>query len=126
MIRYKYNSQVTPPAPFVHVTIRTSDRAKELPDQPAQLDCAADRTVLPLTTVEKLGIAEVRQRGVEGIGGSVTFLPTFLVQIEVRQLPPLTLEVLASKGEPYILLGRDVLNHFRVMLDGPNLALEIE
>ena len=26
---------------------------------------------------------------------------------------------------PFVLLGRDVLNHFRVLLDGPNLVLEM-
>ena len=29
----------------------------------------------------------------------------------------------ASPLEPYVLLGRDVLNHFRITLDGPNLVL---
>jgi hypothetical protein len=35
------------------------------------------------------------------------------------------LEVAASDGEIYALLGRDLLNHYRVVLDGPNLILEI-
>jgi hypothetical protein len=33
--------------------------------------------------------------------------------------------VFALEGEPFILLGRDVLNQHRVLLDGPGLALEI-
>jgi hypothetical protein len=35
------------------------------------------------------------------------------------------MELVASPGENWILLGRDVLNKFVVMLDGPQLALEI-
>ncbi len=37
----------------------------------------------------------------------------------------MTLRVIADRDEPYVLLGRDVLNHFRVELDGPNLIVEI-
>jgi len=43
----------------------------------------------------------------------------------VRDLEPVTVKVLASDEEPYALLGRDVLNRFTILLDGPNLALEL-
>jgi hypothetical protein len=33
--------------------------------------------------------------------------------------------VVASSGEPWVLLGRDVLNAHRLLLDGPHLTLEI-
>jgi hypothetical protein len=36
-----------------------------------------------------------------------------------------TVEVLAA-DEPYVLLGRDILNRYRVVLDGPKQKLEIE
>jgi hypothetical protein len=61
MIRYKYNQQVSPPAPSIHVTIR----------RPGD-------------------------------------------------------EVLANRDELYVLLGRDVLNRHRIVLDGPQLVLEID
>jgi hypothetical protein len=41
-------------------------------------------------------------------------------------MSPRLVKVLASLEEPYVLLGRDVLNHFRITLDGPNLVLDIE
>ena len=44
MIGYRYNQQVTPPAPFVHVTIRPPDRRTALSDLPALLDTAARHT----------------------------------------------------------------------------------
>jgi hypothetical protein len=44
-MRYNYNRQVSPPAPFVHVTIAVPGEIASLQDQPAQLDCAADRSV---------------------------------------------------------------------------------
>jgi hypothetical protein len=35
------------------------------------------------------------------------------------------IKVIASHDEQFALLGRDVLNLFKILLDGPNLALEL-
>jgi hypothetical protein len=61
----------------------------------------------------------------EGLGGQQLELPTYQVQLLIRDLPPIIVKVAASAGEPYVLLGRDVLNRYRVVLDGPNMRLEI-
>ncbi len=47
MIRYNYNHQIVPPAPFVHVTVRCVETGQQIGQAPAQVDIAADRTVLP-------------------------------------------------------------------------------
>lgn len=125
MTRYQYARQVTPPAPFVYVAVRTCDAGQELGDLPAQLDTGASRTVIPWRVVEHLGLVPLDQISVEGVGGHRVSMPTFLVQIQIRPLQPVTVEVAAHKDEPFVLLGRDVLNHFRIVLDGPQLTLEI-
>ena len=125
MIRYRYNRDFVPPTPLVHVTLRRPDGANELPDQPAQLDTAADRTVLPMAAVEELGLVELSELPVAGFGGQVSLAPTFLVQLQIRGLGPMLIEAIASAGETYVLLGRDILNSYRVVLDGPQLSLEI-
>jgi predicted aspartyl protease len=125
MIRYLYNRQVNPPAPFVHVTIRTANASKELSEYPAQIDPGADRTVIPWQAVEELGLDEIRRLPIGMVGGQILNMPTFLVQIQIRQLESLALEVLGDKEERFTLLGRDILNNFRLLLDGPQLALEI-
>jgi hypothetical protein len=42
-----------------------------------------------------------------------------------QQIYPITVKVVASPDEPYALLGRDVLNKHTIVLDGPNLILEV-
>ena len=62
MIRYRYAPELSPPAPFVKVALRcvsTGTRAAELP---AQVDIAADRTVLPGRVVEALALVETGGR----------------------------------------------------------------
>jgi predicted aspartyl protease len=125
MIRYACNRQVDPPAPFVHVSLRRPGDGPSRDDQPAQIDTAADRTVIPGGLVTQLGLVPADELPAAGFGGQVFRVITYLVKIQLRGLPPRLIDVLAHEGEPYILLGRDILNHHRLVLDGPGLALEI-
>jgi hypothetical protein len=47
MIRYRYVTHLQPPAPFVNVTVRCPTTGTSVKDIPAQIDPAADRTVVP-------------------------------------------------------------------------------
>jgi predicted aspartyl protease len=126
MIRFKYITQFRPSAPFVYVTIRTADGASEIGELPAQLDTAADRTVVPMKVVDELAVEPMGNIPIGGVAGHVTLMPTFLVQVEIRLLRSVNVAVVAHREEPFVLLGRDVLNQFRVSLDGPGEVVEIE
>jgi hypothetical protein len=126
MIRYRYADQLKPPAPFVNVTLRCPTTASRAEGLPAQVDSAADRTVLPGPVVTALGLVEDGRGLFQGFAGEVIELPVFLVEIQVHDLPPLLIRAALGENEPYVLLGRDVLNAHRIMLDGPGLAMEID
>jgi hypothetical protein len=125
MVRYAYNQQVTPPAPFVHVSVRPPIGETAGVVVPAQIDTAADLSVIPGRVVEELRLVPLDSVSALGFGGHLVTLPTFLVELQIRDLGPVTVKALASHDEPYVLLGRDVLNRFTILLDGPNLALEL-
>jgi hypothetical protein len=125
MIRYAYNRQVERPAPFVHVALRRPSGDSSLDDLPAQIDTAGDRTVIPGGLVARLGLVPLDELPVAGSGGQVLLVPTYFVEVTVRGQPPQPVEVLAHEGESHVLLGRDILNQHRLLLDGPGLALEI-
>lgn len=126
MTRYNYNRTTTPPAPFVHVTIFANDGSGRSSEWPAQLDCGADRTIIPVEVADELGLTPGGEFAAMGLGGAVILLPSFLVHLAIRQKAPISVVVAASPEEPYVLLGRDVLNNYRVLLDGPGLVLHID
>jgi predicted aspartyl protease len=125
MVRYAYNHQVTPPAPFVHVSVRPPCEGPAGVVVPAQIDTAADLSVIPGRLIEELQLVPLDSVSALGFGGHLVTLPTFLVELQIRELDPVTVKVLASHDEPYVLLGRDILNRFAILLDGPNLVLEV-
>jgi len=126
MIRYSYNRQITPPAPFVHVTIQPPEDSIASSDLPALLDTAADITVIPGRVADELHLIPLDETPIGGFDGRVSWVSTYLVQLALRQYAPRIIRVVASRDEPYVLLGRDVLNGHRVVLDGPRLRLELE
>jgi len=126
MIRYRYTNQKDPPAPFVHVTLRNTTTGQEQADLPAQIDHGADITVIPSQLADALVLPRVRMLPVKGFGEQSLLLPTVLVEITIRQQQPVPMEALLSPDEPFVILGRDLLNRYRIVLDGPQLALEMD
>jgi hypothetical protein len=115
-----------PPAPFVHVTLRCPSTGNRVTDLPAQVDSAADRTVLPARVVEALGLVEDGRATFQGFAGELVELPLFLVEVQVHDFPGVLTRAALGRDEPYVLLGRDALNRHRVILDGPQLLLDVE
>jgi predicted aspartyl protease len=122
---YRYASE-TPPAPYVLVNLANPDGSATVTDLPGRVDTGADRTVIPTAVATALALAEVDRLEFAGLGGVPVTLPVYQVSLLIRDLPAVSVEVAASDGEPHILLGRDVLNKYRIVLDGPNLRLEID
>ncbi len=126
MPRYKYQQLLRPPAPFVHVALRNPLSSVELREVAAQLDTAADRTLLPSSLVQALGLPKIGRIAVGGVGGTVQKMPTYPVLLAIHGLGERSIAVVADEEEPWVILGRDVLNAHRILLDGPKLALEID
>lgn len=99
-IRVPFNTQKSPPAPFVTVTVGDPVGGAIAPDLPAQLDTAADRTVMPLAVMEALGLEPVDEMTVGGFGGGVYRVPIYLVTLAIRTFPPLVIRVVAHADEP--------------------------
>ena len=55
-----------------------------------------------------------------GFGGQAALVTSFIIRLQIHELEPLNVEVLASREEPHVLLGRDVLNSQRIVPMGRN------
>ncbi len=123
MIRYNYNKQVNPPGPFIHVHLTSPDGSRELRDVPAQIDTGADLTVVPESTVDELHLVAAEEITVAGLGNQQLAAMTYYLQAAVRDGKSVFIEVIANPDEPNMLLGRNFLNYFHIVLNGPELVL---
>ncbi len=124
MLRYRYNRQVSPPAPFIHIECEHPLGSSERLTLPALLDTGADLSTIPPESIEHLGLVQLDEIPVASYRGETMLAPSYLIRLDVGSWQMGVIEVIAS-GEEYAILGPDVLNQFRIVLDGPSAIVEL-
>jgi predicted aspartyl protease len=112
-------SHFNPPAPVAPVTLRNPHSRATVSDVLLLVDTGADITLLPRTAVEPLGVPLLagQQYELMGFDGSKSFAPVVMLDVLFLQR--------AFRGRYLLIeeergiLGRDILNHVIVLLDGP-------
>ncbi|MDM8527044.1 hypothetical protein QUF58_02425 [Anaerolineales bacterium HSG24] len=118
----KYNTiDFDPAAPVAYVTLRNEATNAEWLDVPMQIDLGADVTLIPKTTVDKLGLAIISDIRYElmGFDGTVSFAQAVELTLLCcrRTFRGRYLLVEQNMG----ILGRDILNLMPLVFDGPRL-----
>ena len=110
-----------PPAPLAYISLRVPDGGSTLPNVPMLLDSGADVTLVQRSFINELGVS---------VDPELTYqLLAFDGRISVAEVVELDLLFLKRtfRGRFLIIdqevgiLGRDVLNHVSLLLDGPRL-----
>jgi hypothetical protein len=120
-----YDSNIlSPPGPLARVSIRAPNSGKRIADVPMLIDSGADLTLLPATAVEQLGLDLPNEHDyeLEGFDGSKSIARS--VKLELAFLTRRFTGRFILLDSPCGILGRNVLNHFAILLDGPSLNWE--
>jgi predicted aspartyl protease len=125
MTVYHYHHSFSPPAPLVYVTLRHPEQEIEVQDIPAQVDTGSDRTIVPQRYIEGLSVVRLREIELVGFENRVYRTLTYYLHVAIKGTRLVPLEVATGENETLVLVGRDLLNQFKVVLDGPRLTLEI-
>ena len=111
-------SHFDPPAPVARVTLRNPHTAATVSDVLLLLDTGADITLLPRMMVERLGVPLVADQRYElmGFDGSKSFAPVVVLDMLFLKRAFRGRYLLIE--EEHGILGRDILNHVTLLLDG--------
>ena len=108
-----------PPAPVARVMLRNPQSGATVSDVPLLVDTGADITLLPRTAVEGLGVpllADQRYK-LMGFDGSKSFAPVVILDLLFLRRAFRGRYLLLE--EEHGIMGRDILNHVILLLDGP-------
>jgi len=107
-----------PPAPLARVVVRHPEREQSVEDVPMLIDSGADATLLPRSAATSLGLEGTGERyQLVGFDGTVSESEAVVASLAFlrRNFRGRYLLTEAEVG----VIGRDILNHIRLLLDGP-------
>ena len=113
-----------PPAPLASVTLRNLGDGKRLPEVLMLLDSGADVTLIPQQAVTQLGAAIESEAGYEVMGFDGRKSVARVVNLDLIFLRRVFRGRFLVGNQEWGVMGRDVLNHVSVLLDGPHLVWE--
>jgi predicted aspartyl protease len=121
---YDYDFSYSPSAPVAEVEVTTdvTDRAITLM---AFIDSGADATMLPFVFLQELQAEEVETRYLRTVIGKRVAVDLYRVAIRIGAYHFRSIRAIATNSPTEIILGRDVLNHLVVTLNGLAAMTEI-
>ncbi len=117
-----YDRTFNPPAPVIELKVSSVD-GRLATRSKALLDTGADRSVVPSALVQRLRLQRTGTVLVRGMRGHFESVPLFSVRLELAEDGAL-FDVISWDND-FVILGRDVLNRWRIMLGGPAGKLSI-
>ena len=113
-----------PPAPLARVTLRKPGTGETVSDVPMLIDSGADVTLIPQQSLMRLGVKVDPDVGYEVTGFDGRRSIAQVVTLDLVFLKRVFKGKFLVSDQEWGILGRDVVNHVAVVLDGPRLAWE--
>jgi hypothetical protein len=121
---YKYNTDYDPAFPVVEVEIGRGGQPIKV-TLSALIDSGADATMIPLRYLKQIGARKSGQRQMRAITGKSHEVDMYIVSLEMAGYLVGRLPVIADRQNEEMIVGRDVLNHFVVTLNGLASMVEV-
>ena len=122
---YRYSRNVYPPAPTVEVTFVAAAENLRVGPLPVFVDTGADGTIVPISYLNEIRAPTTTEMSIRSQWGERHRVLLYLVDVRIGGVTLPGIEVVGDEVSDEIVLGRDVLNRLRMLLNGPEETTEI-
>ena len=119
-----YSTEFDPSAPVLVVQVTGVVHSRPQITLPALLDTGSDFTAVPDSLVSRLKLYAVRPILLEDFSGETQEAFLYGVSLGYANQPAREMQVMVT-GLPFVILGRDWLTDYYVLLDGPDQQFQI-
>ncbi len=112
-------------APASHTSVGTGTSRGQAVRLTALIDSGADATIIPLPYLEQANIEQVGRAKMRWGTHASSSYDVYLATIQIGSHTFFGVRILADKQGTEAILGRDVLNQMKIILNGPAQVVEI-
>lgn len=121
---YEYDNDYNPAMPVVDIEIGRAMSNVSL-TMKALVDSGADATIIPLNFLQEIRARRSRKMWMRGTAGGRVLVDLYQISLQLGPFAQTLLEVVGSTQNDEVIVGRDVLNHLTVTLNGPASLVEV-
>jgi predicted aspartyl protease len=124
-VNYRYSRNYFPPAPVIDIALITAAESLRVGPLSALIDSGADGTIIPINYLNEIHAPPTEEMVIRSQWGESQSVMMYLVDVQIGGLTLPGIEVVGDEISDEIIVGRDILNHLRVLLDGPSEKVEV-
>ncbi len=124
-MKYSYSHVYHPPAPTLEVIFVTAAENRRTRPFIGIVDSGADGTLVPLRFLNEIQAPSTSEMFLRSHWGERRSAWLYLVDVQIGSLVLPGMEVVGDEFSDEIILGRDVLNRLKIVLDGPQETTEL-
>lgn len=121
---YEYSSHYQPPIPMVEIAIGVP-LSETIIELQAIVDSGADATMVPVQYLQDVGAQPSRKAIMRGVLDKGTLVDLYAVGVRLGPYRQGFIEVVGVVDSEETIIGRDILNHLSVTLNGPAMVVEL-
>ena len=118
-MKFAYNRDYYPPAPVAEVSFITIAESLCVGPFTGLIDSGADGTIVPVAYLHEIVAPPTEEMIIRSQWGEGRRVMLYLVDVQIGEVVLPGIEVVGDEFSNESILGRDVLNRLRVLLDGP-------
>lgn len=125
MIDFPYDDGYSPPAPICQVVLGSARTGQLVGPLNAIMDTGADGTLVPQYCLDEIGARPVMETGLRSQWGERRVVYLYLVSVRIGHIELPGTYVVGDEQSDEIVIGRNVLNELKILLDGPQAVSRI-
>lgn len=124
MTTFPYDQSYNPAAPTCQITLSIASSGRRV-NLIAMIDTGADASIVPIDSLRHIGARRVFEASLRSQWGERRRVYLYLVDLLVENLTLPGVYVVGDELGNEVILGRNVLNRLRLLLDGPAQIMQV-
>lgn len=125
MSHYPYSTEYLPAAPVMEIRLGAPGMEPSSGFLEALVDTGADATIVPIAHLRQIKAKKIDQATLRSQWGERRAVALYAVALEINQYRFDAIRVVGDEIGDEVILGRNLLNRLRLLLDGPAGMVEV-